>query len=669
VTAAYAQVAVALPLRRTFTYRIPDELRGELPLGSAVTVPFGSRAERGYVVELAGEPGPDAPGRLKNIAEMAIPGPLFPADLLAVTRWIAGYYLCSWGEALHACVPAEGGARAEPPEQLDVEATSGAPGSGLVLTPRQREVLEPLRSALAEGRFEPALLHGVTASGKTAVYEELVADALERGRGALVLVPEISITPQMIGLFRSRFGERVALFHSRLTPRRRRLEWRRVLAGEVDVVIGPRSAVLAPLDRPGVIIVDEEHENSYKQSEPAPRYHARDVAVYRARECDAVCLLGSATPSAESWHNARAGKYLLLSLPERVSDRAMPAVRLVDLTREKRSPGRWSRILSRDLEEALEARLARKEQSILFLNRRGFSPALVCQACGEAAECSSCSVAMTYHRRDGRLRCHYCGNSRKPPESCPHCGSKELRHQGLGTQRVESVLEERFPEARVLRMDSDTTRLRGSHAAIYETFARGEGDILLGTQMVAKGFHFPGVTLVGVISADAQLHFPDFRANERTFQLLVQVAGRAGRGERPGEVIIQTFSADNPGVYRAVAGDYEGFLAAELEARKALGYPPFGRMIRVLVKARDEAAAARAGRRVGERLRSKAGRGVAVLGPAPAPLYRLNRWYRVHLFLRAPTAGVLHRCVEAAELETSRGGIVIAVDADPIDVL
>jgi primosomal protein N' (replication factor Y) len=347
----------------------------------------------------------------------------------------------------------------------------------------------------------------------------------------------------------------------------------------------------------------------------------------------------------------------------------MPAVRLVDLAREYRGPGRWSRIVTRSLEEALSLRLERGEQSILFLNRRGFSPALTCRSCGEAVECPNCSVAMTYHRRDARLRCHYCGLTRPPVETCPACGETGFTHQGLGTQRVEAVLEETFPAARILRMDSDTTRLRGSHAELYRAFSQGEGDILLGTQMVARGFHFPGVTLVGVISADAELHFPDFRSNERTYQLLVQVAGRAGRGEEPGEVIIQTFSADNPGVSHAVAGDYAGFMNAELEHRQALGYPPLGRMVRVLVKGRDEAAALRAGRDTGERLRAAAGKGVVVLGPAPAPLYRLNRWYRVHLFLRGAGTAALHRCVEMAALETSRGGIVTAVDVDPVDVL
>ncbi|MCK4771898.1 MAG: primosomal protein N', partial [Candidatus Latescibacteria bacterium] len=486
------------------------------------------------------------------------------------------------------------------------------------------------------------------------------------------LVPEISITPQMISIFYSRFGSKVTLFHSRLKASERYARWRSVLAGDAMVVIGPRSAVLAPVANLGVIVVDEEHESSYKQSEPDPRYHARDVAVFRARECDAVCVLGSATPSAESYNNALEGKYLLLEMKDRISSSPITEINLVDMSRE---PKPWERtgggtIFSRILEEAIEARLERGEQSLLFLNRRGFSPALTCRNCGHAEECTNCSVAMTYHRIEGHLRCHYCGSVRQPPLSCPDCGGEHLRYQGLGTQRVETALNERFPEACVLRMDSDSTRRRGSHGRLYRAFASGDGDILLGTQMVAKGFHFPRVTLVGVISADSELHFPDFRANERTFQLLTQVAGRAGRGDQRGEVIIQTFSEENPGISFAAEGDFAGFMSEELRSRRALSYPPYGRMVRVLLRGRKETDVLEKGREIVLSLRRVAPATVEVLGPAPAPLYRLNRWYRVHFFLRGRASATLRKCVEASQImEFKRPGMMITVDIDAVDIL
>ncbi len=761
-----AEVALPLPLRQTYTYEIGDTLKDDIVRGSSVVVPFGKRALSGYVVSTGQEAPDQAPARLKSISDVLDPGPLFSEEILNVTRWMADYYLCGWGEVLRAAVPegvrvdsrlvahledrdaavsligsglpkgelkllsallergsgdavqlgrsarvraphhalrrleGRGAIRLEqefrrkgyasPAESLvleDLEETESY--AEVALTGWQRDALKPLLAALEEGCYQTALLHGVTSSGKTAVYETLVEAALARGRGALVLVPEIAITAQMVKNFRARFGEEVALFHSRLKPRDRYVSWRRVLEGNARVVIGPRSAVLAPLNDIGVIVVDEEHEPSYKQSEPAPRYHARDVAVYRAKQADAVCVLGSATPSAESYQNALTGKYMLLEMPERIQERPLPAMRVVDLAVEPKPwearPGtkeEWEKrktprgdagagvILSNDLQEALEVRLARGEQAILFLNRRGFSPAVTCNDCGHAEECPNCSVTLTYHKREGHLRCHYCGIVQEPTDSCSQCESDRLRYQGVGTQRVEAALQSVLPRARIIRMDSDTTRGRGAHRRIYETFSSGEGDVLLGTQMVAKGFHFPRVTLVGVISADAELHLPDFRANERTFQLLTQVAGRAGRGEQPGEVIIQSFAVDNPGVAMAVQGDYLQFMKHELESRKVLRYPPFGRLLRVLLKGREEPDLLKAASLTATRLRRVTPASVDVLGPAPAPIYRVSRWYRVHVLLRGMASATLGKCVEEAGiLDSGRSGIVVTVDVDPVGLL
>lgn len=681
----YVQVALPVPLRQTFTYMIPEELSSDVVVGSKLLVPFGGRTLAGYAVQISATKQEDAPDGLKEVMKVLDSESLFPPDMLKVTRWMADYYMCGWGEVLRASVPFRkvSGKQAES-VAIDSLTDDQTTIPKFELNRRQKEVLKPLREALEKREYLTALLHGITDSGKTAVYEELVAEALQRERGAIILVPEISITPQMISIFLSRFGSKVALFHSRLKASERYSQWSRVRSGEARVVIGPRSAVLAPVVDLGVIVVDEEHEPSYKQSEPAPRYHARDVAVYRARLCNAVCVLGSATPSVESYFNALEGKYLLLEMKERISSEPAPQIQLVDMSRE---PKPWERenggvspelgaasggvtIFSRALEDALKVRLERNEQSILFLNRRGFSPALTCRSCGHAQECSSCSVAMTYHRLEGHLRCHYCGEVRQPPVSCPECNSRHLRYQGLGTQRVETALIERYPGAAVLRMDSDSTRKRGSHESIYRAFASGEGDILLGTQMVAKGFHFPRVTLVGVISADAELHFPDFRANERTFQLLTQVAGRAGRGELQGEVIIQTYSEDNLGVSAAARGEFSAFMSAEMKSRKALGYPPFGRIVRILLRCRREDDVLKQSRKAAARLREVAPEAVDVLGPAPAPLYRLNRWYRVHIFLRGKSSATLRDCVKASRvMEMKRSGFMLTVDVDAVDIL
>ncbi len=685
MNSTYVQVALPVPLRQTFTYRIPDRLSSCVVVGSKLLVPFGRRTLAGYAVQISSTRQEDAPDDLKDVMKVLDPESLFPPDMIKVTRWMADYYMCGWGEALQASVPHRrvSGKKGES-VALD-SMTDDHPGiQQFELNQRQKEVLKPLREALAKREYLTVLLHGITDSGKTAVYESLAAEALQEERGTIVLVPEISITPQMISIFLSRFGSKVALFHSRLKASERYSQWSRVRSGEARVVIGPRSAVLAPVADLGVIVVDEEHEPSYKQSEPAPRYHARDVAVYRARLCNAVCVLGSATPSAESYQNALEGKYLLLEMKDRISRSPPPRIQLVDMSRE---PKPWERessgaplehaaasgggtIFSRALEDALQVRLERNEQTILFLNRRGFSPALTCRSCGYAQECSSCSVAMTYHRLEGHLRCHYCGEVRQPPVSCPECNSRHLRYQGLGTQRVETALIERYPGAAVFRMDSDSTRKRGSHESIYRAFAGGEGDILLGTQMVAKGFHFPRVTLVGVISADAELHFPDFRANERTFQLLTQVAGRAGRGELQGEVIIQTYSEDNPGVSAAARGDFSTFMSEELKSRKALGYPPFGRIVRILLRGRREDDLLKQSREAAARLREVSPEAVEVLGPAPAPLYRLNRWYRVHIFLRGKSSATMRGCVEISRvMEMKRSGLMLTVDVDAVDIL
>ena len=456
------------------------------------------------------------------------------------------------------------------------------------LTTEQDAAVERLVAAMDDPDRRPFLLHGVTGSGKTRVYIELLERVLARGQGAIVLVPEISLTPQTVKRFRGRFGDRVAVLHSALSDGERYDAWRQLRRGERVVAVGARSALFAPVRNLGAVIVDEEHDGSYKQSE-SPRYHARDLAVVRAAAEDAVCVLGSATPSLESWANAESGKYERLSLPVRVGARPMPPVELVDLRKVWKSGGgegtrsEAGPILAPRLVDAVEARLARGEQTILLLNRRGYSSFVQCRECGDVKRCVDCSISLTYHRVRRRIVCHHCRHEEPVPDRCERCGSDDLGYRGLGTEQVERVVADTFPAARIARMDVDTTSGKWAHHEILGRVERGEIDILLGTQMIAKGLDFPLVTLVGVINADVGIHLPDFRASERTFQLLSQVAGRAGRGERGGEVLIQTAMPDHYALVAARTHDFEGFAARELEEREVPPYPPHARMANVVI--------------------------------------------------------------------------------------
>ncbi len=538
----------------------------------------------------------------------------------------------------------------------------------LVPTAGQRGVLEPMCAAMGEGGGT-FLLHGVTSSGKTLVYIELIRRVLERGGGAVVLVPEIALTPQTVSRFRGAFGDLVAVLHSGLSDGERYDAWTQLRSGERRIAIGPRSAVFAPVADIGAIVVDEEHDGSYKQSE-SPRYHARDVAVVRAAKSGALCVLGSATPSLESWQNARSGKYALLELPDRVGGGVLPDVRVVDL-RSRPAPGAEGpvgppepgvggrgavptappdsrahpadpppRTLSPGLADALRERLERGEQTILLLNRRGYASFALCETCGAVGECFQCSVSMTLHRGRGLMICHHCGHTEVPARSCAHCGSRDLSFGGLGTEQVERILLECFPGARVARMDVDTTRGKWSHRDILDRVRAGKVDILLGTQMIAKGLDFPRVTLVGVINADIGLHLPDFRSCERTFQLLAQVAGRAGRARLPGEVIVQTYVPDHYVIRAAVAHDYRGFADRELEARRDPPYPPRVRMGRVLLSSPVQKDALASAERLGSWLRGRRGPWPDVLGPAPAPIEKLHGRFRWHVLLRGSVSDV-----------------------------
>ncbi|MFU8857146.1 MAG: primosomal protein N' [Deferrisomatales bacterium] len=550
------------------------------------------------------------------------------------------------------------------------------PAPAARLTPEQGGALEQVRQGLEAGAFTPLLLQGVTGSGKTEVYLRAVEGALERGRGAIVLVPEISLTPQLLGRFCTAFGDAVALLHSGLGERERRLQWEALRRGDARVALGARSAVFAPVRRLGLLVVDEEHEPSYKQEEGL-RYHAKHAALVRARACGAVVLLGSATPDVETFHAACEGRYGRMVLPHRVLASAPLEVNLVDLRQEERRR-RTRVLLSEPLRRAVAEGIARGEQALLFLNRRGFSPALVCGTCGEAVSCRSCSIALTLHRAPpvAALLCHYCGSRRPVPPRCPHCGNGELAAAGAGTQRLVEEAQRAWPGARVVRLDRDAARKGAGTAGVLGAFSRGEADVLVGTQMVTKGHHFPRLTVVGVVDADLSLHFPDFRAGERTFQTLIQVAGRAGREALAGRVFFQSRNPHHEVLTAAASGDYEAFAREELRLRQDAGFPPFRRLALVRVSGPDPVAAREAAGTAADRARSIAGRGLGidVMGPAPAPLERLRGRWRFQILLRAPgpEAGplqrFLRRLLEEGALVPSRS-VRVHVDVDPVSLL
>jgi len=557
------------------------------------------------------------------------------------------------------------------------------------LTPDQRTVVGALVGAARSGDTTPFLLHGITGSGKTRVYIELLRAVRDAGRGAIVLVPEISLTPQTVKRFRAWFGDEVAVLHSGLSDGERYDAWRQLRSGEKRIAVGARSALFAPVRELGAIVVDEEHDGSYKQSE-APRYHARDLAVVRARDAGAVCVLGSATPSLESWSNASRGKFHLLSLPDRVGGGALPPVRLVDLREVRRRDRKHEErkvqggegggaqsgtILSPELVTAVNQRLERSEQVILLLNRRGYAAFVQCRECGDVRRCRHCAVSLTYHRGTGRVVCHHCRYEEPAPRRCPSCGSDDLDFRGLGTEQVERVVQETFPSARIARMDVDTTSGKWAHQEILGRVERGEVDILLGTQMIAKGLDFPRVTLVGVVNADVGIHLPDFRAGERTFQLLSQVAGRAGRGVLGGEVLVQTSLPDHYVLQAVRTHDFTGFARRELEERTDPPYPPHVRMVNVVLSSPDGGAAAdqaeAAVRWVDRWIAAHRSAGVERVGPAPSPIERLHGRYRWHFLLRSSSAGALGAiCAEFMTGFTPRGGDVrVALDRDPVALL
>ncbi|EAG5352778.1 primosomal protein N' [Listeria monocytogenes] len=532
----------------------------------------------------------------------------------------------------------------------------------LQLLPDQQTACEKIIAATDQETF---LIHGVTGSGKTEIYLQTIEAKLKEGKEAIVLVPEISLTPQMVERFKSRFGSEVAVLHSALSSGEKYDEWRKIERKEARVVVGARSAVFAPFENLGIIIIDEEHEASYKQ-EDNPRYHARDVAIWRATKYQCPVVLGSATPSLESFARAKKGVYTLIELPSRVNDRAMPEVRVVDMREELRKENRTE--FSTELLEKIKDRIAKKEQTVLMLNRRGYSSFVMCRDCGYVVECPNCDISLTYHQSSNQMKCHYCGHEERVPQKCPSCEGEHIRYFGTGTQKVEESLTKLIPEARVIRMDVDTTRTKGAHEKLLKSFRNHEADILLGTQMIAKGLDFPDITLVGVLNADTMLHLPDFRASERTFQLLTQVGGRAGRHERTGEVIVQSYNPEHYSIEFAKKHDFIGFYNHEMQLRKMGSYPPFYYLTMINVSDENEMKAIRTIQEMAQFLRGKLGPDAVILGPVPSTITRIKNKYRYQCIIKYKIEPNLKK-----ELKTlithyqkdQQKGLTITIDVQP----
>jgi len=740
----FVGVVVGRALDAVLTYRVPARLVANIQPGVRVRVPLGRNGlVVGYCVSVDLLPPADlTPSKIKDVVEVLDSVPLIDSRMLELTRWMAGYYLCSWGQALDAVVPAgvrnQAGTRVgtfltlpeetrrafvedELQKTLTAKQTAAIEvlsrsdelltvsdvcrrarcGVGViktlrddglihtvkrrltlaesrrdepdveplaaprppVMTPEQAAAMEALAPALEGDAFAPFLIFGVTGSGKTEVYLTAIERVVARGKEAIVLVPEISLTPQTIRRFRRRF-RRVAVLHSHLSDVERHRHWQSIARGEVDVVVGARSAIFAPTRRLGLIVVDEEHESTFKQ-ETVPRYHARDVAVKRAQLENAPVLLGSATPSLESWTNAERGRYARIAMPSRVEGRPMPAVEIIDLRSEKHLTGGLSETLRLAMHQALDD----DGQVILLLNRRGYNTFVICPKCGQVVKCRHCDVAATYHKSRHMLICHTCDAERACPPACPSCQAQTLHYGGIGTERLEREIRMEFPFHESRRMDSDTMRRHGSHEETLAAFKAGDVKILMGTQMIAKGLDFPNVTLVGVVDADVALHLPDFRAAERTFQLVAQVAGRTGRGDRPGRVLVQTFCPDHPAISNAARHDYEGFVRFELPTRAAPLASPFGRIVRLVARGREEERVEKYMGKLAEALRAKADPSVRFWGPCPAPILKIREEYRFHLQARCASAAPLRAVLRALPELPPPPKVDLAVDVDPISML
>lgn len=736
----YAEVALPLPIKKTFHYKIPRSMRPGIQRGALVKVPFGHSTKSAYCVDFHQSTPVD---RVKSIKDVRFPS-IINNELLRLTHWVSSYYLCSWGEAIQAAIPGsvrsgttsrkQNAVKLAIPEEhakeyiqdlsdhyskrayivelllqepehtlLETELTNAAscsrspirtlekhdivetfkkkpdrygdtplPDPDSIpesLTSAQQEALKQIHHAYERQVHETFLLHGVTGSGKTEVYLRAISELPSSSKQVIVLLPEISLTPQAVARFTHRF-ENISVLHSSLTPAQRRNEWNSVRNGESRIVIGARSAVFAPVQDLGLIVVDEEHDNSYKQGN-TPRYHARKTAIKRAKMNDCPVILGSATPSLRSYHRARSGSYQKIHLPERVSGSRMPDIRVLNMKEELGfGEAPWSPI-SEPLEGHIHKTLRDDGQVLLFLNRRGYANSLYCPKCQEVYECKQCNIAMTYHKSFERLLCHYCLTRKNVPSRCDDCNSPSLQKVGMGTERVQTVINRTFPDATIQRMDSDTMNTYKKYRQIMNDLQNQSIDILIGTQMIAKGLHFPGVKLIGVISADTSLQLTDFRSAERTFQLILQIAGRTGRGKEQGTVLLQTFHPDHYSIQSAKSYNYGSFYRQELNHRKTLDYPPYRPLLRILFRGSSQSKVQKKAGSVRDKLSGQEQNvSYKLLGPRPAPLEKINNQYRYHLLLKLKEPAVARKLEEKHRKQfQSSKNVQIALNMDPETIL
>ncbi len=802
------EVAISLPVQKTFYYNIPERMMGSLQVGMRLLVPFKGRKVTAYSINLCDIPSEEIKEKLRDVEEILDEVPLIDQQMLQFYRWISEYYLHPLGEVIKTGLPPGLQPKSESILEITGEGLSslrsgdlepiqdkvlreierqgkislnrilrkfhrevsrsqilswerkglleikaGIKGKevkprfekvisfkgiepnesltkrerailnlikerktisyhelrrkfkyfsnpvqslkakGLIsiskeeifrnhsikselipypkpsLTPQQKIALDEIIKGIHSKRYSPFLIYGVTGSGKTEIYLRAIEEVLRQGKEAIILVPEISLTSQLLSRFNDRFGKNLSLLHSAMSQGERYDQWRKIWRGEVKIAIGARSAIFAPFRNIGIIVVDEEHDSSYKQEEKL-KYNARDLAVVRARQSDATLILGSATPSLESFYNAEKGKFRLIRLPERIEGKPLPHIEVIDMRKDKG-------ILSERLKALLRKNIEEKKQGFLFLNRRGFANFILCRDCGFTFKCPNCSVTLTFHLRDRSLKCHYCDYQILPPGDCPSCKGYHLQAMGIGTERLEEEIRSLFPDTHIERMDRDTTRKRRSHQRILKRLESGEIGILIGTQMIVKGHDFPNVTFVGVVSADTSLHFPDFRSSERTFQLLTQVAGRAGRGERPGEVIIQTFNPEHYSIAKAKDHDFIGFYNEEIKFRRSLDYPPFSRLINFRLvgnsEKRTSSMAEHMGRIGRSLLENDYKKGIELLGPSMAPFSKIRGKFRWQMLAKSKNHSILHKFARDLEIrfleETKGKGVHLDIDVDPVSIL
>ncbi|MCG2705216.1 MAG: primosomal protein N' [Candidatus Omnitrophica bacterium] len=662
----YAEVALDLPIDRTFHYTVPSAMMANIETGKRVWVPFGERRMIGYIVSVT-DASPVS--KLKDIEKIIDDTPIILPCLMKLARWISAYYCTSLGSAIAAIVPAPlKGGKTKVTSRIAEKEEDYAASAPLKPTVEQELALKDIRKAVMKNEFRVFLLYGITSSGKTEVYLQAIEDVLKKGKSAVVLIPEISLTPQTVERFKSRFGNQVAVIHSQMRGGRRFEEWQAIKDGRARIVVGPRSAIFSPMNDIGLIVVDEEHETSYKQ-EDTPRYHAREAAIERARIANCPVILGSATPSLESYYKAQKGEYKLLKLTKRIDDRPLPIAMIIDMKKEIERRKKVA-IISSYLRNKIEEALKGKKQIMLFLNRRGFATYINCKNSGSTIKCKKCASVMVYHYAKKELNCHYCGWRLPVPKICPECKSAYLSFSGKGTEKVESEIHRLFPTTNIDRMDTDVTKKKGSHDRILKKVKEGSTSILVGTQMIAKGHDFPQVTLVGVISADVSLNIPDFRSSERTFDLLTQVGGRAGRGKDAGEVVIQTYTPTHYAILEAAKHDYEAFYKREIVFREELNLPPFSNIIKVTLRAGKESAARESAEELTKYLRSGLkGEEAAVVGPAPGIIPKLNNRYIWNVIVKAKAP--FETSLKLKSLLAKAGGRkrgFISVDVDPISM-